>query len=64
MNQRIVKTVTNEIKSEGATVMVGFDPVSKGSALLSEKWVKAIKEYEGGNLLDKHSEEGQDENKG
>ncbi len=62
MHQRIINTVTNEIKSECATVMVSFDPVSKGSAQLSEKWVKAIKDYEGGNLLDKHSEEEQDKN--
>lgn len=61
MHQRIVNTVTNEIKSECATVMVSFDPVGKHSAKLSEKWVKAIKEYEGGNLLVEHNEDEQQE---
>ncbi len=61
MHQRIVNTVTNEIKSECVTVMVSFDPVCKGSARLSEKWIKAIEEYEGKNLLDKHTGDEQNE---
>ena len=54
MHQRIVNTVTGEIKSECATVMVSFDPITQTSTNLSENWIKAISEYEGRNLITAH----------
>ncbi len=51
MHQRIVNTVTKEIKGECATVMVSFDPMLQCSKKLSDIWVKALCDYEGRNLL-------------
>ncbi len=56
MSQRLVNLVTKEVKSECTTTMVGFDPVSQTAARLSEKWVKALCEYEGRNLLEANKE--------
>ncbi len=52
MHQRIVNTVTKEIKSECATVMVAFDANTQQSKQLPAVWVKAICDYEGRNLLE------------
>lgn len=52
MHQRIVNVMTKEVKSECVTVMVAFDSSTQSSALLPEKWVKSICEYEGKNLLE------------
>ncbi len=52
MHQRIVNTVTKEIKSECATVMVAFDADTQQSKQLPQVWVKAICDYEGKNLLE------------
>lgn len=51
MHQRIVDTVTKEIKGECATIMVSYDAQEQGSKKLSDSWIKAICEYEGKNLL-------------
>lgn len=51
LHQRIVNTVTKEIKSECASVMVSYDPIEQRSIRLSDKWINAICEYEGRNLL-------------
>ena len=52
MHQRIVNTVTKEVKSECATVMVAFDVDTQESKCLPAAWVKAICEYEGRNLIE------------
>lgn len=57
MHQRLVNVVTNEIKSECITTMVGFDPETQTAAELSESWIKALCEYEGRNLLEASKED-------
>ena len=52
VHQRIVNTVTKEVKSECATVMVAFDVDTQESKCLPAAWVKAICEYEGRNLIE------------
>ena len=52
VDQRIVNTVTKEVKSECATVMVAFDVDTQESKCLPAAWVKAICEYERRNLIE------------
>lgn len=48
--QRAVTTDTNELKCECRTVMVSYDLTIKEPKLLSDKYKKAISEYEGKTL--------------
>ena len=57
MHQRIVNTVSGEIKSECSSIMVSIDTKTNTSTELSHYWIKAISEYEGKNLLDSHSQQ-------
>lgn len=56
LNQRIVDTVSKEVKSECSTVMVAFDATTKRAKFLPADWVKAICDYEGRNLLENKNE--------
>lgn len=53
LEQRIINTITNEIKSYCRTVMVGFDMQKGIAAELSDEWKDALCSFEQKDLLKK-----------
>lgn len=46
MEQRIINSVTGEIKCVALTVMAGFDPATNSGVPLDTEWAAAIEAYE------------------
>lgn len=46
MEQRIVNSVTGQVKCIGRTVMAGFDPATAQGAEIEPSWVNALTAYE------------------
>lgn len=53
LSQRIIDTVTNEVKCTCRSTMVTYDLTEKKTQPLKEEWIKAICDFEGRDLRKK-----------